>query len=82
MFPITALIVVFFLGLVSYVFKSFIDPDMGLFEKTRRNAVRSRIVNWGIIYMLVVTFWWYKEPIIRFVAEHRAEQFLEEHRPK
>ncbi len=82
MFLLAALVVVIFCGLVSYHFKSVIDPDMGLFKSTRQKALRSRVINWGIIYVLAVTVWWYWQPIQKFVAERRAEQFIQQNRPK
>ena len=82
MFPIYTLFAVFVLGSISYGFKNLIDPDMGLFEKTRRKAFRRVLINWGVIYILAVTIWWFKEPIKWIADEHLVEQFIEQHQPK
>jgi len=82
MFPVYALIIAFVFGSISYGFKSSIDPDMGLFERTRKKALRSRLINWSLIYFLAVAIWWFQTPIKRFINDHQAERFIEQHRPQ
>lgn len=81
MFPIYALVAVLVLGTISYWFKSEVDPDLGD-TRRRRLAILQKVMSWGLVYVFVVSLWWFKEPLARVFAQDRFERLVEESRPK